>query len=556
VTLGLKVKQSTWDQFVGAAGLAVVIGGSLYLRKRWYAWREARAACARVAEAERERRVAHAVAADVFHAARYPADARVDLALHAGGCHCGRVKITIRAPTALRAVDCSTSMSTKKGRFPYVFVDAADFRLDCGGDFLSVYTHGTHTAKHLFCSGCGCHVFAFPRGSAEAGSVSVNAHCLDRENVASLHVAYVPGDHLISDFEPSVPSLPADTPGGHRRSTLSESRRRGAHDSGAVSPSNPQVSATTPASSSSGSPTGHDDQRRHHRPHNHHHQQQQQPQHPHQSHQSPPPSMSPEDGRPSPAVARAELVNMTSISGITAMLAPTQSSSPGQQQPQQAIRRPEYLPLATASASAAPTPGGLGGVNFFRKSREHSTYGNDEPSLIQTLVHGGANAALAIGRAAGVLSPENRALLDAEQKRERATTYDHQQRYPNKQYRHHHTPQYAEKKPRADRSGGSQNRASGARLRYTSASYDQSYSSRGSHMSPVRAVLGTNDPLYGVHIAKRASGRGRNDAGNIIGSMNSVVSMKHLLQRHLGHHATPRRTYPRSGSAYYAEPSY
>ena len=134
---------------------------------------------------------------------------------------------------------------------------------------------------------------------------------------------------------------------------------------------------------------------------------------------------------------------MTSISGITAMLAPTQSSSPGQQQPQQAIRRPEYLPLATASASAAPTPGGLGGVNFFRKSREHSTYGNDEPSLIQTLVHGGANAALAIGRAAGVLSPENRALLDAEQKRERATTYDHQQRYPNKQYRHHHTPQWS-----------------------------------------------------------------------------------------------------------------
>ena len=78
-----------------------------------------------VAEAGRERRVAHAVAADVFHAARYPADACVKLALHHGGCHCGRVKVTIRAPTALRAVDCSTSMSTKKGRFPYVFVDAS-----------------------------------------------------------------------------------------------------------------------------------------------------------------------------------------------------------------------------------------------------------------------------------------------------------------------------------------------------------------------------------------------------------------------------------------------
>ena len=66
ITLGLKVKQSTWDQFVGAAGLALVIGGSLYLRKRFREWRESRAAALRVAEAERERRVAHAVAADVF----------------------------------------------------------------------------------------------------------------------------------------------------------------------------------------------------------------------------------------------------------------------------------------------------------------------------------------------------------------------------------------------------------------------------------------------------------------------------------------------------------
>jgi hypothetical protein len=75
-------------------------------------------------------------------------------------------------------------------------------------------------------------------------------------------------------------------------------------------------------------------------------------------------------------------------------------------------------------------------------------------------------------------------------------------------------------------------------------------------MSPVHAVLGTKDPLFGVQLAKRSSGHGRNDGGNITGSMNSVVSMKHLLQRHLGHHATPRRTYPRSGSAYYAESAY
>ena len=40
-------------------------------------------------------------------------------------------------------------MSTKKGRFPYIFVDSDDFRLDCGGDFLTVYTSGTHTAKHM-----------------------------------------------------------------------------------------------------------------------------------------------------------------------------------------------------------------------------------------------------------------------------------------------------------------------------------------------------------------------------------------------------------------------
>ena len=245
VEYGVTLSRANWDRAIGALSLAVSIGGLLYLKNSFTKWRARVNQEYQRKEQARLLRKRNAVAADVFHAARYPTDARVELDLHRANCHCGRIKITIRAPIHLRAVDCSTAMSTKKGRFPYIFVDSDDFRLDCGGDFLTVYTSGTHTAKHMFCSACGVHVFAFPRGTADAGGISVNVHTIDRATVESLHVSFVPGDHLMHDEEPTVPTIP-NSP------TTRRARIETMHPTSTLTPSsNPQASSPVMSPSNS-----------------------------------------------------------------------------------------------------------------------------------------------------------------------------------------------------------------------------------------------------------------------------------------------------------------
>jgi hypothetical protein len=372
-------------------------------------------------------------------------------------------------------------MSTKKGRYPYIFVDAADFRLDCGGDFLTVYTHGTHTAKHMFCSACGVHVFAFPRGSAEAGGISVNVHTVDRENVESLHVAYVPGDHLLQDFEPTVPSIPT-SPDERRARVEQMSYDNDANQLNEVveqqqltSPNTIQHLSNPQASSRNSSP------------------QQQQQQQKQQTFVNP-------------------YLTYTGVPGVTNILAP---SLP-------------YVPLyacnnTQSEATALPIAGqGLAGVNFFRKQSQRTPARggrNTQPSIMQTLVHGGGAAAYAIGRAAGVLSPENKRIDCAMNQNNNSTSYD----------------------------------ATNATI--TSTPFPTSASSSSSsrnktryftqQITPIRAMIDHTDPLYNSRV--------RNTERKKLESMNSVVSIKHQLQRYLGQHKTPQRNNGRNRdeSSYY-----
>jgi hypothetical protein len=107
VIIGLQLNRSTWDKAIGAIGLAVAVGSMVYLKNSFAKWRERVHQDNLNKEEARLLRKRNAVAADVFHAARYPEDARVELDLHRASCHCGRIKCTIRAPVHLRAVDCS-----------------------------------------------------------------------------------------------------------------------------------------------------------------------------------------------------------------------------------------------------------------------------------------------------------------------------------------------------------------------------------------------------------------------------------------------------------------
>ena len=103
---------------------------------------------------------------------------------HKGGCHCGRVRFTIKAPADIEAVECNCSICTMKG-FLHLFVTRDRFEVE-GEENLSTYSFGTHTAKHFFCKFCGICSYYIPR--SHPNDYSVNVHCLQQETIKSLTI--------------------------------------------------------------------------------------------------------------------------------------------------------------------------------------------------------------------------------------------------------------------------------------------------------------------------------------------------------------------------------
>jgi hypothetical protein len=104
---------------------------------------------------------------------------------HAGGCHCGRVRFEVRAPSAPEVLDCNCSICSKTG-FLHLIVSKESFKLVSGGEALTAYTFNTGAAKHLFCSVCGIKSFYVPRSHPDG--ISVNARCLDPDAIKSMRV--------------------------------------------------------------------------------------------------------------------------------------------------------------------------------------------------------------------------------------------------------------------------------------------------------------------------------------------------------------------------------
>ena len=116
----------------------------------------------------------------------------MQMMVHKGGCHCGRVRFEVDAPATLTVVECNCSMCAKGG-FLHLIVPAARFRLVRGAESLTAYTFNTHTAKHLFCKVCGIKSFYVPRSHPDG--FSVNARCLDEGTVEALVVEPIDGRH-------------------------------------------------------------------------------------------------------------------------------------------------------------------------------------------------------------------------------------------------------------------------------------------------------------------------------------------------------------------------
>lgn len=66
----------------------------------------------------------------------------------------------------------------------HFIVPKENFKLLSGGDNLTTYTFGTHTAKHTFCKTCGIHSFYTPRSNPDGFAITI--YCINREKAKSI----------------------------------------------------------------------------------------------------------------------------------------------------------------------------------------------------------------------------------------------------------------------------------------------------------------------------------------------------------------------------------
>ncbi|KAL7143830.1 hypothetical protein ABFS83_08G217600 [Erythranthe nasuta] len=119
--------------------------------------------------------------------------------MHNGGCHCKSVRWKVRAPPSVVTWQCNCSDCSMRGNIHFV-VPSSDFELDeDSGKFLTTYTFGTHTAKHIFCKVCGITSFYIPRSNPDG--VAVTFRCVDRGTLKHVEIRQFDGQDWESEFD-------------------------------------------------------------------------------------------------------------------------------------------------------------------------------------------------------------------------------------------------------------------------------------------------------------------------------------------------------------------
>jgi hypothetical protein len=116
---------------------------------------------------------------------------------HTGGCHCGRVRFEVLAPSRLEVLDCNCSICSKSG-YLHLIVPAERFKLLCGAESLTTYRFNTGTARHHFCATCGVKSFYVPRSHPDG--FSVNARCLDAGTATAMTIQTLDGRNWEAQF--------------------------------------------------------------------------------------------------------------------------------------------------------------------------------------------------------------------------------------------------------------------------------------------------------------------------------------------------------------------
>ncbi|XP_022095696.1 centromere protein V-like isoform X2 [Acanthaster planci] len=114
-----------------------------------------------------------------------------DLVKHLGGCHCGKVRFEVQAPTKLTVFNCNCSICVMKGIRPFT-VPSSNFKLLQGEDNLTCYTYNTKQAQHFFCKTCGVESFYTPRLLPNDKGVLIN--CLDKGTLETTDITVIDFD--------------------------------------------------------------------------------------------------------------------------------------------------------------------------------------------------------------------------------------------------------------------------------------------------------------------------------------------------------------------------
>ena len=90
-------------------------------------------------------------------------------------CHCGAIELAVKLSDGLStARRCDCSFCRRRGAIA-VSVNLGNLKVIKGADKLTLYTWGSHTAKHYFCAICGNYTHHQRRSNPNEFGVNVAA---------------------------------------------------------------------------------------------------------------------------------------------------------------------------------------------------------------------------------------------------------------------------------------------------------------------------------------------------------------------------------------------
>ena len=99
-------------------------------------------------------------------------------------CHCGAVEMRVKLADSLNtARRCDCSFCRRRGAIA-VTAMVGGIEIVKGEDKLTLYTWGTHTAKHYFCSVCG--IYTHHQRRSNPNEYGVNAAAIEGVNPRDL----------------------------------------------------------------------------------------------------------------------------------------------------------------------------------------------------------------------------------------------------------------------------------------------------------------------------------------------------------------------------------